>query len=307
MDKFLLSRQPPKMLAETLRKLATNIDSGGQPQQSSNPEAENYLRSYKKYCAALGIDEETGTTSFEQRLRRDYRWHTVQYWFVASVANGMLWAQIIIGAAITALGATHTRGSQTATIYLGAASTVIAGFLTYFKSRNQPNRARQYRQALRKVRNKMDETAREISESTSPEEALEKAKNILNLYDEALAEAAANYPDLWVAVQDMKKMLPGSKETAADAVDAVTKPEIVPPPITAGATGASSSTTGQSNIDVSPLPIQETSGSAAQLATKAGLSGSPAFPQDDHIASSGPSSDLEKQDASVDIVSTKTD
>lgn len=80
---------------------------------------------------------------------------TVQYWFVASIANGMLWAQIIIGAAITALGATHASGSKTATIYLGAASTVIAGFLTYFKSRNQPNRSRQFRQALRKVRNKM--------------------------------------------------------------------------------------------------------------------------------------------------------
>lgn len=76
---------------------------------------------------------------------------------MASVANGMLWAQIIIGAAITALGATHANGSKTATIYLGAASTVIAGFLTYFKSRNQPNRSRQFRQALRKVRNKMGE------------------------------------------------------------------------------------------------------------------------------------------------------
>lgn len=192
MGKIFLNRQPPRMLAETLRKLATNIDNSEMSEQPSNLEAENYLRAYKKYCSALGIgkydvdlftsgahrtaDEERGTTSFDQRLRRDYRWQyvcisifkrfwnaltrlssTVQYWFVASIANGMLWSQIIIGAAITALGATHANGSKTATIYLGAASTVIAGFLTYFKSRNQPNRSRQFRQALRKVRNKMGE------------------------------------------------------------------------------------------------------------------------------------------------------
>ncbi|KAK5195408.1 hypothetical protein LTR96_002169 [Exophiala xenobiotica] len=176
------------------------------------------------------MDAEKGTTSFDERIRRDYRWHTVQYWFVASVANGMLWAQIIIGAAITALGATHASGSKTATIYLGAASTVIAGFLTYFKSRSQPVRSRQFRQALRKVRNKMgkgsppdflrghistvswrqitrfthetvvdflagfvdeaqiapntfvpDETAHEISDTTTPEEAVNKAMDILKL------------------------------------------------------------------------------------------------------------------------------
>ena len=100
---------------------------------------------------------------------------------VASAANGMLWAQIIIGAAITALGASHAPGSKTATIFLGAASTIIAGFLTYFKSRSQPNRSRQFRQALRKVRNKMDETANQLDDTTTPEEAHARAMDILKL------------------------------------------------------------------------------------------------------------------------------
>lgn len=30
---------------------------------------------------------------------------TAQYWLVATLANGLLWAQIVIGAALTALGA----------------------------------------------------------------------------------------------------------------------------------------------------------------------------------------------------------
>lgn len=129
--------------------------------------------------------------------------------------------------------------------------------------------------------------------------------DILWSSDEALAEAAANYPDLWVAVQDMKKLLPGSKDTSADAVDAVTKPEIVPPPNTSDASGAPSSTNGPSNTDGAPVTVRGSGGSTQQLATNAG-SGGPATP-DDNIASPGPSREVEKQDASVDIISTSTD
>jgi hypothetical protein len=153
----------------------------------------------------------------------------VQYWFVASLANGLLWAQIVIGAALTALGAyvvpglpltgvrsaytffahhsTKTANAQTAVIYLGAASTVIAGLLTYFKSRNQPNRARQFRQALRGVRNKIDDKAHELHGLT-PEQARAVAAGIVKQYNQALAEAAANYPDLWVTLGDLKRWLP---------------------------------------------------------------------------------------------------
>lgn len=108
----------------------------------------------------------------------------------------------------------------------------------------------------------------------------------------------------------MKKLLPGSKETSADAVDAVTKPEIVPPPNTSGVIGTSSSANGQSNTEESPVTYPGAGSSRQQLATKAGLSGSGGTamgPQEDHLASPGPSSELEKQDASVDIVSTSTD
>jgi hypothetical protein len=153
----------------------------------------------------------------------------VQYWFVATLANGLLWAQIVIGAALTALGAyvvpslpliefsvayafsahysTKTANAQTAVIYLGAASTVIAGLLTYFKSRNQPNRARQFRNALRGVRNKIDDKSHELHGLT-PEQARAVAAGIIKQYNQALAEAAANYPDLWVTLGDLKRWVP---------------------------------------------------------------------------------------------------
>ncbi|KAH6612387.1 hypothetical protein C7974DRAFT_418338 [Boeremia exigua] len=162
----------------------------------------------KAYGNALGIDPEKGTTSFDQRIRKEYRLHTIQYWFVASLANGLLWMQIIIGAALTALGAIRTSESQTATIYLGAASTITAGLLTYFKSRNQPNRSRQLRQALRGVRNMMDDQSRGMAGLT-PEEAKDAARRIIKQYNEALAEAATNYPDLWMSLGQLRKFLPG--------------------------------------------------------------------------------------------------
>ncbi|KIV78383.1 hypothetical protein PV11_10105 [Exophiala sideris] len=225
----------------TVTTVTTSLSEKQPEQSSSSGSSSTHRAAYERYCTTLGMDVEKGITSFDERIRRDYRLHTIQYWLVASAANGMLWAQIIIGAAITALGAGNAPGSKTATIFLGAASTVIAGFLTYFKSRSQPNRSRQFRQALRKVRNKMDETANQLDDTTTPEEAHARAMEILKLYDEAIAEAAANYPDLWVTVNDMRKYLhgtgnqtqssdPNAGASGPDAMDAVVKPDIVAPP-----------------------------------------------------------------------------
>ncbi|KAF3003632.1 hypothetical protein E8E13_007691 [Curvularia kusanoi] len=167
------------------------------------------------YGAVLGIDMEKGTTSIEERIRKEYRLHTAQYWFVATLANGLLWLQIVIGAALTALGASGTRQSQKAVIYLGAANTITAGLLTYFKSRNQPNRACQLRNALRTVRNNMDDQSRELSGLT-PDQAREKARDIIEQYNNALATAASNYPDLWATIGDLSKFLP-SKDLVGEA------------------------------------------------------------------------------------------
>lgn len=114
-----------------------------------------------------------------------------------------------VSSLITSNASTRTPASQTATIYLGAASTITAGLLTYFKSRNQPNRARQLRQALRSVRNNMDDQSRELAGMT-PEQAQDGAHRIIKQYNDALAEAAANYPDLWVTLADLRKFLPGN-------------------------------------------------------------------------------------------------
>lgn len=44
----------------------------------------------------------------------------------------------------------------------------------------------------------------------TPEEARDAAHNIIKQYNEALAEAAANYPDLWVTLGDLRRFLPSN-------------------------------------------------------------------------------------------------
>ncbi|OQV00186.1 hypothetical protein CLAIMM_05718 [Cladophialophora immunda] len=46
---------------------------------------------------------------------------------------------------------TNSNAARIAITVLGAINTVIAGFLTFLKSRNQPNRALQFRNGLRGV------------------------------------------------------------------------------------------------------------------------------------------------------------
>jgi hypothetical protein len=63
----------------------------------------------------------------------------------------MLWLQIGIGATLTALGTTNSEAARIAITVLGAINTLLAGMLTFLKSRNQPNRALQFRNGLRGV------------------------------------------------------------------------------------------------------------------------------------------------------------
>jgi cob(I)alamin adenosyltransferase len=63
----------------------------------------------------------------------------------------MLWLQIGIGATVTAIGTTNSNAARIAITVLGAVNTVMAGMLTFLKSRNQPNRALQFRNGLRDV------------------------------------------------------------------------------------------------------------------------------------------------------------
>ncbi|EXJ59681.1 hypothetical protein A1O7_03827 [Cladophialophora yegresii CBS 114405] len=80
------------------------------------------------------------------RQLANQRW---TYYGTASLSNTLLLSQVVLGAALTALGA--SASSHILITVFGALNTIIAGLVAYLKSRGQPMRARMYRDDLERV------------------------------------------------------------------------------------------------------------------------------------------------------------
>ncbi|KAJ9610824.1 hypothetical protein H2200_005601 [Cladophialophora chaetospira] len=145
-----------------------------------------------------GTDGAEPYASLRRRVTKSYQAHTYQYWFVAILSNSLLFLQILVAASLTALGALHSRRASTAIIFLGATNTVIAGLLTYFKSRNQPNRARQFRNDLATIVDQLDDTEANFQNPDYDGNVFTEMEKIRAAYKQARIDAQANYPDLWV-------------------------------------------------------------------------------------------------------------
>ncbi len=83
------------------------------------------------------------------RASRQLSAQRLTYYGTASLSNAMLLGQVMIGAALTALGA--SQSSHILITVFGAMNTIIAGLVAYLKSRGQPMRARMYRDDLERV------------------------------------------------------------------------------------------------------------------------------------------------------------
>jgi len=140
------------------------------------------------------------------------------YNFTASLNNTMLLSQVVLGAAVTALGA--SASSHLLITIIGALNTVIAGLVAYLKSRGQPMRARMYREDLERVVDEIenaevmflgismgisgyDDVIEEYDVTVRSEVA-----RLTRLYDRAVENNTRNNPDTYVAG-------PGSDAVAA--------------------------------------------------------------------------------------------
>jgi len=165
-----------------------------------------------QFRQSVGIpdtDKDLPNQTLRRRLERAYHAQTRFYYFVASASHGMLWLQIAIGATLTALGTTNSNAARIAITVLGAINTLVAGLLTFLKSRNQPNRALQFRNALRGV---YEDLWMIDAESQRDDFDVNKQVDYLwSKYKEARSEAEANYPDLWVSLNRLVKSQDPSK------------------------------------------------------------------------------------------------
>jgi SMODS and SLOG-associating 2TM effector domain len=109
---------------------------------------------HAQFCALVGYDPSQGPDnippkSLYGRALRNKRSQQWTYAITAALSNTLLLSQVVLGAALTALGASES--SHILITLFGAANTIIAGVVAYLKSRGQPMRARMYRDDLERV------------------------------------------------------------------------------------------------------------------------------------------------------------
>ena len=98
---------------------------------------------HAQFCALTGVvpsnlpkngpSYKASKTSLYERARVRRASQNRTYLFTAALTNTLLLSQIVIGAALTALGASES--SHILVAIFGALNTVIAGLVTYLKSR----------------------------------------------------------------------------------------------------------------------------------------------------------------------------
>ncbi|KAM0721970.1 hypothetical protein Q7P37_002896 [Cladosporium fusiforme] len=139
--------------------------------------------------------------------RRDNQYFL--YILTATLINGLLLSQVVLGASLTALAASNS--SRVLITVFGAANTVIAGIIAFLKSRGQPLRARMFRDDLDRVVDEIESSAvmwLGISSGMHGYDAIDtdeqvtvrsEVARLTRLYDRAVKANTTNDPDLYAA------------------------------------------------------------------------------------------------------------
>ncbi|EHK18602.1 uncharacterized protein TRIVIDRAFT_137876, partial [Trichoderma virens Gv29-8] len=108
--------------------------------------------------------------------------------------NFCLGAQIIVGAALTAIGAAD--GSRHAVTGLGAMGTIMAGILTYLKGSGLPDRFKIQENQWRELREHIEQRERELCLTDCTLDAQEEVFIIEEMYNQVKAELDAKSPGI---------------------------------------------------------------------------------------------------------------
>ena len=112
---------------------------------------------HEHFCLLVGISPSDKSTaapssnakSLYNRALRKRKSQRFTYNITAAVSNTLLLSQVVLGATLTALGASNA--SHVLITIFGVANTIIAGLVAYLKSRGQPMRARMFLDDLEHV------------------------------------------------------------------------------------------------------------------------------------------------------------
>ncbi|KAF2267778.1 hypothetical protein CC78DRAFT_530556 [Lojkania enalia] len=131
----------------------------------------------------------------EQEAKRGYKLSSL-------LINGCLGVQVIVAAALTAMGAANSN--HVSITAFGAINTVIAGILTYLKGSGLPNRIRYYENEWKKIREYIEQRERDFSRPDCQLDVYEVVRVIENMYEDVRADVQTNTPDNYISVSDIR-------------------------------------------------------------------------------------------------------
>ncbi|RMD40227.1 hypothetical protein DV735_g4903, partial [Chaetothyriales sp. CBS 134920] len=174
-----------------------------------------YQNPHDQFCLLVGVppsdrltagkNPPVGPKTLYGRATRQYQKARTSYAFVSALSNTLLLSQVIIGAALTALGASES--SHILITLFGASNTIIAGLVAYLKSRGQPTRARMYRDDLERVVDEIENSEimwLGISDNVHGYDEIDidskvtvrsEVARLMRLYERAVANNLLNNPD----------------------------------------------------------------------------------------------------------------
>jgi hypothetical protein len=115
--------------------------------------------------------------------------------------NACLGLQIIVAAALTALGAGN--GPHKAVTAFGALNTVIAGFLAYLKGSGLPNRIKFYEVEWTRLREYIEQRERDFCTEECTYDVETEIFIIERMYEQVCDEIEMNAPDGFTSVSDI--------------------------------------------------------------------------------------------------------
>ena len=153
------------------------------------------------------------------RVIQGQRQYNKQHSRYSFLINGALGLQIVVAAALTALGAGN--GPHKIVIVFGAVNTVIASFLAYLKGSGLPNRLKYYEDEYRKIREHIEQCEREFCRQGCGMDPRVEVARISEMYYEVKGDVEANTPDGFVSVAEIVKRKAGIPSNTATGTMAV--------------------------------------------------------------------------------------
>ncbi|KAI0203967.1 hypothetical protein F4808DRAFT_394386 [Astrocystis sublimbata] len=133
------------------------------------------------------------------------------------VINACYFLQIVIAAALTALGA--AKASSGAVTAFGALNTVLAGLLSTLKGSGLPGRLKYYGNEWKRIREYIEQRERDFMRSGHSLDVYEVVETIERMYNNLKADIELNTPDSYTSLTNQRRNVGDGKDEKSGGVD----------------------------------------------------------------------------------------